>query len=85
MPFEIYDIELGRDGDGLRMGGTLENLTLAEGKSVRLRLSILGDGGSVQAAQEVEVRAPAAGESVAFSVVMPMPQVIRGWKYEVVE
>ena len=85
MPFEIYDIELGRDGDGLRMGGTLENLTLAEGKSVRLRLSILGDGGSVEVAEEVEVRAPAAGESVAFSVVMAMPEVVRGWKYEVVE
>jgi tetratricopeptide (TPR) repeat protein len=85
IPFEVYDVGLAREGDGIRMGGMLENLTLEEGKSIRLRLSILGEGGAVEVAEDVEVRAPAAGETVEFSAYLAMPGAIRGWKYEVVE
>lgn len=83
--FEIYDIAFAREDAGIRMSGTLENLKLAEGATVRLRVSVLGDGGAVIGSDDVEVRAPAQGETVSFSAVLEVPGMIRGWKYEVVE
>jgi len=83
--FEIYDIGFAREGAGIRMSGMLENLKLAEGTAVRLRVSVLGDGGAVLGSGDVEVRAPAQGEAVPFSAVLDVPGSIRGWKYEVLE
>src|SRR5690606_35786380 len=82
--FEIYDIGFAREDTGIRMSGALENLKLAEGETVRLRVSVLGDDGAVLGSDDVEVRAPAPGETVAFSTVLAVPGTIRGWKYEVV-
>lgn len=83
--FEIYDIGFAREDGGIRMSGTLENLKVAEGGTIRLRVSVLGDGGAVLGSDDVEVRAPAPGDTVAFSAVLAVPGTIRGWKYEVVE
>lgn len=83
--FEIYDIGFAREDTGIRMSGALENLKLAEGETVRLRVSVLGDDGAVLGSDDVEVRAPAPGETVAFSTVLAVPGTIRGWKYEVVK
>jgi tetratricopeptide (TPR) repeat protein len=85
VPFEIFDIGFVQEGPGLRMSGTLENLKLTEGATVRLRVSVLGEGGAVIGSSDVEVRAPAQGETVSFSAVLEVPGMIRGWKYEVVE
>ena len=83
--FEIYDIGFAREDGGIRMSGVLENLKVAAGGTIRLRVSVLGEGGTVLGSDDVEVRAPAPGETVAFSALLAVPGAIRGWKYEVIE
>ena len=85
VPFEIFDIGFVQDGSDIQMNGTLENLKLAKGATVRLRVSVLGEGGAVVGSDDVEVRVPAPGETVAFSATLSTSGTIRGWKYEVLQ
>ena len=71
--FEIYDIGFAREDTGIRMSGALENLKLAEGETVRLRVSVLGDDGAVLGSDDVEVARPRRARPSRSARCSPCP------------
>lgn len=84
-PFEIMNLYIAIDGDGIRLNGELHNLRTEQGQPVRLRFSILGDGGTTIATEVVSITAPAPEQNVPFQVSLQLTGTFRGWKYEVVD
>ncbi|HLU24462.1 MAG TPA: tetratricopeptide repeat protein [Longimicrobiales bacterium] len=85
-PFEVVDLQLSVDGNTIQLNGTFQNLRVEQGKQVRLRFTILGDGGATLASETVAVTAPAPEQSTPFGVALRLTSgTFRGWKYEVVD
>lgn len=86
LPFEVTEVVLSTEGQGkAQLRGQVQNLKLAQGTAVRLRLTLLGKDGAPIGTQEVTVTAPAAKERAPFEAAFETPQPPAGWRYEVLK
>lgn len=84
LPFEIINTSLQLMGDdGAQLVGEIQNLQLAAGTPIHLRVTFLGRQGVPAATSDVELQAPAEGETTSF-VAESMEGDIIGYSYEVV-
>ncbi len=66
-----------------KLSGVIKNLKLVEGDPVRLRFTMVALDGTAIATSGVQVAAPAAGQTVPFTVTIATTQDVAGWRYEI--
>lgn len=64
-------------------GGVIGN-TAQAGSTVRIRMTLLGEGGTEVGAKVLEVTAPAPNDPIGFTDTIPVSGPVVGWKYEIV-
>lgn len=83
MPFDVTNAQLTPAGAAtIRFTAAVENLNLAPGAPINLRVTLVGPGGAMIGTQDVSVPAPAREASVPVSADFQVQGEIAGWKYE---
>ena len=83
LPFDVRNVALTQAGPGrIELSGSVENLNLAPGAPIALRMSLVGPTGATLGTQEVRVAAPAREETASFSTTFEVQGEIAGWRYE---
>lgn len=86
-PIEVLDVRMRGTADNppVQVSGSLQNISLDEGSTIRLRFTLLGEGGTSVGSTVMSVTAPATDAQAAFSgSIRPSGEVV-GWKYELVQ
>lgn len=83
LPFDVTNMALNQVAPGrYAVSGTIENLNLAAGAPINLRVSVLGPDGAVAATENVTVQAPAREQTTTFTAELAVQGEIAGWRYE---
>lgn len=86
-PIEMLDVRMRGSAENppVQVSGTLQNIALDEGSPIRIRFTLVGDGGVSVGATVINVTAPATDAQASFSgSIRPTGEVV-GWKYELVQ
>jgi tetratricopeptide (TPR) repeat protein len=86
-PYGVSDITVNMQGqDQARIAGTLMNLNATAGSAVQLRFELLDRSGRVMGSGNIDITAPAQGESTSFSESISIQSgEFAGWRYEHVQ
>ena len=85
LQFEVEQIGI-QTGEGeATVRGSVKNLKAAQGAPLKIKITLVGVGGSEIGTQEFTVTAPAAEQSASFEGKVPTTGEVAGWKYQVIK
>lgn len=84
--YEVTNIALSmQPGNQAQISGVLTNLAGTAGEQVTLRFSTLNNAGQVIGTSNVQIQAPAEGQTTQFSTEVDVDADFAGWRYELVQ
>ncbi|MEX0893869.1 MAG: tetratricopeptide repeat protein [Gemmatimonadota bacterium] len=86
MPFFVDEVavEQTEAGSATVQGGIIGNTALV-GSPVKIRMILIGQGGTQVGTKEIEVAAPAPEEGIGFQEAIQVSGPVLGWKYVIIE
>ena len=83
LPFEVRDLTMTPGEGNVKLSGVLQNLKLAAGTPVTIRLTVVDKDGNTVGTHDVTVSAPDAEQTASFEAEIPVSGAAAGFRYEV--
>ncbi len=85
LQFEVTEVGIQTADGEANIRGSVKNLKAAQGSPIKLKVTLVGAGGTPIGTQEFTVTAPAAEQTAPFEGKVAITGEVAGWKYEVVK